>query len=340
MALLVSLPVLAWATGSAAQEAPDRSLVTVRGIVFDAVTGQPLAGVLVVVAGSNVRLESDDAGRFTITQIPAGTYRLELSRPGYRTSLDDFTVLASGEFATFLEPIGYLADGLMTGIFGVVRDGIDGSPVVGATIRTLASPQPTQTDGRGPFQLDEAVSRPTSRRVLSSGVRDQGRLDWCRVREDEQRPRLALGRPRAAGSDRSQRRAARHRPGERRDSTTARPMGFGKFLDRDDIEKRPPGKMSDLFAGLAGVTLVRDPRSPGQRHVMLSAGRDRGCFPRVMLDDVMVGGGGWAEPAQLDVLLSRSALAGVEVYTRTAGIPSRWGGTLGACGVIVIWTRR
>ena len=339
VALLVSLPALAWATGSAAQEAPDRSLVTVRGIVFDAVTGQPLAGVLVVVAGSNVRLESDEAGRFTITQVPAGTYRLELSHPGYRTSLEDFTLRASGEFATFLEPIGYLADGLMTGIFGVVRDGIDGSPVVGATIRTLAAPQPTQTDGRGRFSLTRLY--PGQHLVEFSHLGYVTRADSIGVeygRMSNVRVSLSVDPVRLDPIEVSV---------ERRDIVLENAgfyyreaIGFGKFLDRDDIEKRPPGKMSDLFAGLAGVTLVRDPRSPGQRHVMLSAGRDRGCFPRVMLDDVMVGGGGWAEPAQLDVLLSRSALAGVEVYTRTAGIPSRWGGTLGACGVIVIWTRR
>ncbi len=335
----MSLPALAWATGSAAQEARDRPLVTVRGIVFDAVTGQPVAGVLVVVTGADVRLESDEAGRFTISRIPVGSYRLELSHPGYRTSRDDFTVLGGGEFATAMEPIEYLADGLLTGIIGVVRDGVDGSPVVGATIRTLAAPQPTQTDGRGRFSLTRLY--PGQHHVQFSHLGYVTRADTIGVeygRMSNVRVSLSVDPVRL---DPIEVRV------ERRDIVLQdagfyhrEAMGFGKFLDRDDIEKRPPGKLSDLFAGLAGVTLVRDPRSPGQKHVMLSAGRDRGCFPRVMLDDVMVGGGGWAEPAQLDFLLSRNALAGVEVYTRTAGIPSRWGGTLGACGVIVIWTRR
>ena len=339
VALLLCLPALAWATAGAAQEARDRALVTVRGTVVDAVTGQPVAGVLVVVAGADVRLESDDAGRFTLTRIPVGAYKLELSHPGYRTSLDDFTVLASGEFATAMEPIEYLADGLLTGIFGVVRDGVDGSPVVGATVWTAAAPQPTQTDGRGRFSFTRLY--PAQHLVQFSHLGYVPRADSIGVeygRMSNVRVALSVDPVRLDPIEVSV---------ERRDIVLENAgfyyreaIGFGKFLDRDDIEKRPPGKMSDLFAGLAGVTLVRDPRSPGQRHVMLSAGRDRGCFPRVMLDDVMVGGGGWAEPAQLDVLLSRSALAGVEVYTRTAGIPSRWGGTLGACGVIVIWTRR
>ena len=338
VALLVSLSALAWATGSAAQEVRDEDLVTIKGTVIDAVTGQPLAGVVVVVAGSNVRLESDEAGRFTITQIPAGTYRLELSRPGYRTSLDDFTVLASGEFAASLEPIGYLADGLMTGIIGVVRDGIDGSPVVGATIRTAATPQPTQTDGRGRFMLTRL--HPGQHLVQFSHLGYVTRADSIGVeygRMSNVRVSLSVDPVRLDPIEVSV---------ERRDIVLENAgfyyretMGFGKFLDRDDIEKRPPGKMSDLFAGLAGVTLVRDPRSPGQRHVMLSAGRDRGCFPRVVLDNMTVGWGG-GQPAQLDVLLSRSALSGVELYTRSAGVPIQYSGLGGSCGVIVIWTRR
>lgn len=116
-------------------------------------------------------------------------------------------------------------------------------------------------------------------------------------------------------------------------------MGFGRFLDRDDLEKRPPGRVSDLFAGLAGVSLIAGPT--GQRQVILNAGRYRRepCFPRVVLDDMIVGGGP-LQPAQLDVLLMRSAIAGVEVYTTTAGIPIKYGGTGSSCGVIVIWTRR
>ncbi len=338
VALLLSLPALAWATGSAAQEARDRALVTVRGTVVDAVTGQPVAGVLVVVTGADVRLESDEAGRFTISRIPVGSYRLELSHPGYRTSRDDFTVLASGEFATSMEPIEYLADGLLTGIIGVVRDGVDGSPVVGATVWTAAAPQATQTDGRGRFSFTRLYPgqhnvqfshRGYVPRADTIGV-EYGRMSNVRVSLSVDPVRLDPIEVRV----------------ERRDIVLQdagfyhrEAMGFGKFLDRDDIEKRPPGKLSDLFAGLAGVTMVRDPRSPGQRHVMLNAGRDRGCFPRVVLDNMTVGWGG-SQPAQLDILLNRSALAGVEIYTRSAGVPIQYSGLGGSCGVIVIWTRR
>ena len=141
VAPIVCLAGLAQATGGAAQEVRDRARVTVRGTVVDAVTGEPVAGVVVAVVGADVRLESDDNGQFTITRIPVGFYKLELSHPGYHTFLDNFTVLGSGEFATAMDPIAYLADGLMTGITGVVRDAANGRPVVGATVWTAARPR-------------------------------------------------------------------------------------------------------------------------------------------------------------------------------------------------------
>ena len=334
----MSLPALAWATAGAAQEVRDRALVTVRGTVLDAVTGQPVAGVLVVVAGADVRIESDDAGRFTLSRIPVGAYKLELSHPGYRTSRDDFTVLASGEFATAMEPIEYLADGLLTGIIGVVRDGLDGSPVVGATVWTAAAPQATQTDGRGRFGFTRLY--PGQHLVQFSHLGYVPRADSIGVeygRMSNVRVALSVDPVRLDPIEVSV---------ERRDIVLQdagfydrEAMGFGKFLDRDDIEKRPPGKLSDLFAGLAGVTLVRD--ATGQQHVMLNAGLYKlwPCFSRVVLDDMFVGGGS-RQPAELDILLARSAIAGVEVYTRTAGIPIKYGGNGSPCGVIVIWTRR
>ncbi|MCY3610349.1 MAG: carboxypeptidase regulatory-like domain-containing protein [Gemmatimonadetes bacterium] len=338
VAPLVCLTGLAWATGGAAQEVRDRPLATVRGTVVDAVTGEPLAGVVVVVAGADVRLESDDSGRFTITRIPVGAYQLELTHPGYRTFVDDFTVLGSGEFATGMEPIEYLQDGLMTGITGVVRDAVDGRAVAGATVWTAAAPQATQTDGRGRFtftrlypgrHLVEFSHLGYATRADSIDV-EYGRMSNIRVSFSADPVRLD---PIEVSVER------RDIVLEQAGFYEREAMGFGKFLDRDDIEKRPPGKMSDLFSGLAGVTLVAGPT--GQRNVILNAGRYRHppCFPRVVLDDMIVGGGSGL-PAELDVLLMRSALAGVEVYTRTAAIPMKYGGTGSSCGVIVIWTRR
>ena len=338
VAPLACAAALAWATGGAAQEVRDRPLVTVRGTVVDAVTGEPLAGVVVVVDGADVRLESDDDGRFTITRIPIGVYKLGLAHPGYQTFLDAFTVLGSGEFATALQPIEFLEDGLMTGITGVVRDGVDGRPVVGASVWTAAAPQATQTDGRGRFTFTKLY--PGQHLVRFSHLGYATRADSIAVeygRMSNIRVLLSADPVRLDPIEVSV---------ERRDIVLEQAgfyrreaIGFGQFLDRDDLERQPPGNMSDLFIGLAGVTLVPGPT--GQLHVMLNAGRYRRppCFPLVVLDHMIVGGGS-SLPAELDVVVMRSAIAGVEVYRRTAGIPIQYGSTGSACGLIMIWTRR
>ncbi len=339
VALLVSLSALAWGTGSAAQEVRDEDLVAVKGTVIDVVTGQPLPGVLVVVEGADVQAESDDAGQFTLARIPVGAYKLELSRDGYRTSLHQFAVLNSGEFVTSMEPMDHSAEGLLTGIAGVVTDGVDGRPMVGATVWTADPSRWTRTDGRGRFSFTELdpglhilqfsflgyVTRADSIRV------EYGRLTNARVSLSADPIQLdpievSVERREIALQDAGfyERKA----------------MGFGKFVDREDIQKRAGGTLTDLFTGIPGVRFAQDPDT-GRRYVMLSGGvgNFQDCFPRVMLDDNMVAPGG-DQPAQLDVLLSRSAVAGVEVYTRSAGVPVRYSGLGSSCGVIVIWTRR
>ena len=154
LALLLSLSILTLARGGEAQEAGGGQ-VTITGTVVDVVTGQPLPGVLVVIGRAGVRLESDPAGRFTLSRIPVGIYTLELSHAGYHPSVNDFTVMRAGEFVTAMEPVDYGAAGLLTGIIGVVRDGVDGSPVVGAKVQAGANPQGTLTDARGRFSLTE-----------------------------------------------------------------------------------------------------------------------------------------------------------------------------------------
>ncbi len=219
----------------------------------------------------------------------------------------------------------------------MVRDGLDGSPLVGATVWTAGAPHWTLTDERGRFSSSELY--PGQHLVQFSYLGYVTRADTIRVeygRLTNVRVSLSVDPVELDPIEVSveKRQAVLQDEGfYERES-----KGFGRFLVREDIEKRAPGKMSDLFAGLPGVTLVRDPRT-GQRYVMLGGGRFTDCFPRVVLDNRIVGAGG-DQPAQIDMLLSRDVVAGVEVYTRSAGVPMRYGGTGSACGVIMIWTGR
>lgn len=74
---------------------------TVRGIVRDGVTGQPIQGVLVTLSGDStgpaIRTLTGPAGRYSLTAAAGGTFRLFLDRIGFeRVSIDDF-VLTAGQ---------------------------------------------------------------------------------------------------------------------------------------------------------------------------------------------------------------------------------------------------
>ena len=63
-----------------------QSTGTLRGLVVNSVTRQPVARVLVVpsgIAGTEPAAMTDASGHFTLSNIPAGSVQLRIRRPGY-----------------------------------------------------------------------------------------------------------------------------------------------------------------------------------------------------------------------------------------------------------------
>lgn len=115
-----------------------------------------------------------------------------------------------------------------------------------------------------------------------------------------------------------------------------RRAGFGRFMDRLEMEEIPAVRTSDLFRRMTGARVVYGPR--GQEFVVLRGGLGSSfgnalCLPRVFLDGVQVSMLDWREipPGTLD---------GIEVFRSTAEVPAQYGGTDATCGVILAWTRR
>ena len=340
-ALLLSaaFTVLVSHPGAEAQERlPEGNLVTISGTVLDAVTSRPIAGVIARLSGMGYMVETDHAGRFTLYRIPVGAYRLELSHPNYHPAVGDFSIMRSGAFETVMEPVVEGEDGLMTGIVGVVSDGTGGAPLSGVVVRVRTGRQETRTDTRGRFALDELTpgfniveftqfgyatrnetievlpGRVTSVRLSLSA--DPVELDPIEVTVERREIVLQDVGFYSREAD-----------------------GFGEFIDREEIENRAPGEMTDLFTRIPGAGLLADGGNPLEKYVILRGGRTESCFPRVVLDGVIVVGGGEA-PARLDHLIDPQAVAGVEVYPSSTGVPMQYAGTGASCGLIVIWTRR
>ena len=72
------------------------AFATLKGVVTDAVTQQPVVGVRVVIAATGRFATTDSIGVFELKEIPSGVIRFFFTAPGYpRTSL--VLALAKGE---------------------------------------------------------------------------------------------------------------------------------------------------------------------------------------------------------------------------------------------------
>ena len=349
------LPALALPPSSA-REAAAQELVSITVRVLDVITMDPIPGVAVTVASRGLslqpgfQLETDDEGQFMVPSIAVGSYRLELSHPRYNPEVGDFTVVRAGGFTTTMEPAGSSENELVTGIVGVLTDAETGNLLSGVAVRTGRGQMGVFTGLRGEFLLDKLV--PGQHVLEFSMIGYAPRADTIRVttgRVTNVRVSLSVDPVALDPIEVSvERREVKlqdvgfyHR----------RHTGFGEYLDRQDIERRGPMEVTDLFTGMPGVEIYPDPFNGLEKYVVLRVGRlpipagprddgspgyDR-CFPTVYIDGLLTSNGG-TDPARLDSFLNTTAIAGMEVYTSEAGLPPQYArGTF--CGVILIWTR-
>jgi len=77
---------------SIVRQPPPPVVGTVSGRVTDAVTGQPIGGAQISVAGLTLTVTASDAGLYTIAGVPSGSHRLTARRLGYAAQSRNVTV--------------------------------------------------------------------------------------------------------------------------------------------------------------------------------------------------------------------------------------------------------
>jgi hypothetical protein len=114
--------------------------------------------------------------------------------------------------------------------------------------------------------------------------------------------------------------------------------GFGRFLTREEIERRSALRVTWLLEGMPGVQIVRVPLGSGMfTNLIATRGGALGhCFPMIYIDGMPMRQ--MAESGVDDYLLPQT-LEGVEIYPSQAGVPAQFL-TLDACGVVAFWTRK
>jgi hypothetical protein len=106
--------------------------------------------------------------------------------------------------------------------------------------------------------------------------------------------------------------------------------GLGRYVTREEIERHPGARTSDLLRHLPGIQLVPSAGS----HLLLMRGGAGRCLPTIYIDGMAVrqfpGSG-------IDELVHPEMLEGVEVYTGASAPPPIHSRT--TCGVVAFWTR-
>ncbi|HEX8273732.1 MAG TPA: carboxypeptidase-like regulatory domain-containing protein [Longimicrobiaceae bacterium] len=117
-----------------------------------------------------------------------------------------------------------------------------------------------------------------------------------------------------------------------------RKVGFGRFVDSDQLYRRKDSYLSSLMRTIPGVNVIHcePPACIARGYRLMASGGASSLAPtcpmRIFLDGMQV------RNEDIDGMSVR-ALEGVEVYPRAAGIPARFAGTGSSCGVVLLWTR-
>jgi TonB family protein len=217
------------------------------------------------------------------------------------------------------------------GINGVVRDSM-GAAIIGAQITIPGSQLVAETDDSGRFALAKIKSGMLSLRFRRLGFQPDTVellvLAGKTVPLEVTLTRVLVSLTPVVITGRADLTGWRAGFYQRKD------VGTGHFFTAEDIDKRNPSMMSDMFRSIPGVTVQP---SRGMIRNQLRFRGQRSCAPLTFLDGAPLASGEF----DIDNLSPRS-IAAMEVYTGTL-VPPRFAVSPGigprTCGAIVIWSK-
>ena len=329
----VAMIAVAHAFTAFAQGVDAQSVALLSGAVADVRTGIPLRDVAVYVDGNNLVGRTDEAGEFSLKQVPPGAYVLHFIKDGYVPTSSQFTLMdgITGEIDLGLIMLTQGSPPSLD-ITGSVTDAVSGQGVV-ATQVTINEYRMTFTGDGGAFRiaapelrwgLNHLQFRRVGYRMLNADVwlvHHDSILDL-----DVALTPLAVRMPEVVVEGER----TTYAYGPLRQMYRRKRVGFGEVFSRADIERIRPIFVSSLLKRMAGVTAVPD--GAGGTTVRMWARGGFACSPRIYLNGIRIRG------LDIDMYLP-DQLEGLEVYTGPSQIPPEFNATGSVCGVVLFWTR-
>lgn len=332
-----------------------------RGMFFGTVrptSGAPLAGPARVRAQyntnrvterglervPNVRIATSNAeGTFAVCGVPANTTItvrgfsgadssgfVELPVPGNGLLLRDLVIGSAQRVQQRTTAGGARVTSVLTGkaaLRGVARNQT-GQPVNGARVTLWGTGVEATANASGQYQFAALPEGTYTVEVRAVGFQPhRAPADLFAARDNVVDLTLT---PLITTVDTMRVRANRAVPLE--EFERRRKLGFGHFLTEDDLKKKGPTYMGDIFRGLPGVVTM-----PGQfgrdRVLIRGTGMTGDCAPAVFLNGLYVN----IEDGDLDNIINPKDVRAIELYSRVASIPLQFQ-TRNGCGSAVIWT--
>jgi hypothetical protein len=355
-------------------DARAQGTVAVVGLVTDA-DGQPLQGVLVFIGDGTAATLTDELGLYGLFALPQERHVIGYRRAGFEprsfdldlTSGDDYRDLGSVALEPGAEPTATFV--------GRVTDGQDGPGLAGATVE-LNGQVVAVTDSTGTFRIagNPVVWGANELTVRHQAFSDRSITDRVWVSNTSETfdftvamgvDPIALPGVDVAVQSRVLAAAGYYEREQQHESAV--------FIDREEIARRNPTRMEDLFRGVLGAGLARSMRQTGASTGSggtATASRSFGnaqdgtpCIPIFYLDGLQMGalnppGGGTNQldgsgvrgndplsmrggmGSELDRLVHPDQVEGIEVYESIADMPAQYAPVGSVCGVVLIWTRQ
>lgn len=363
MRTVLSVLTLGLVLGSTSVTAQSRS-ATVTGVVVDS-AGRPIRGAVIrLTSGGTPAADSlwemlgrtDNAGAFSLSDVTPGPIMLGVHLAGYRSltaaasvapavsvalrvtlqALDsmermtpaDSAILAVADAADRAASDANRRFRDLRTVRGIVFDSL-GDVVANADISLLGTDLTARTDTAGGFEIPGAS--PGAYVVRARRLGFTPAFGKVAINDSAPSARLELWmKPMGQRLAKVTVRATRWSTAALAEFERRRRLYTGVFIRQEELERAAGGRVSSLFYGRNGFTVVGSGANAGS-----ILGR-KGCQSEVILNGIMI------REATVDALVSPSDVIAIEAYNSAINVPVDLlgrGVREGTCGIIAVWTR-